>query len=338
MRGLVKGRPSSVHQQNFSGLIINYAIEEGVKGRNIPFTFSPENLSDTIQANFNQTQIPGASAPQITYTATGARTVNLALSIPFDYLPPNTSYSNFEDYLNSFRALTYPKYLPSGKVESPHCSLRTSNITVDGVCTNCSIEYITDRYAIDGSMSANISLSFLEVLDNVHEADAKWIANSKVNILNGTVSSIGSSSNTGSYSGGSSSDLNTPGRIALIGSANQNITYLGGLKSAIKAGVWTDPGSVVSGASQYTVKLLYGYAHSETASVTDIRVEKSGKHTCVCNGQKTELQAAPFDSNYLVVEGQTITYFIVYIPVSNGNNYDVDHSKIRYVHIKEMKR
>ena len=71
MKGLVKGNPTGF-RSNFVCTIVNYSIDEGNKGRLIPIVFSPESLSDTISANFTQTTIPGASAPQITYTATGA--------------------------------------------------------------------------------------------------------------------------------------------------------------------------------------------------------------------------------------------------------------------------
>ena len=163
MKGLVKGVPKHF-QSNFVGSITNFAIDTGVKGRVIPFVFSPESLTDTVQASFTQQAIPGSSGPQVTYSSTGARTVSFSLNLPLDYLPPNSLFEDFEDYLNAFRALVYPRYSAAGgKVESPHCKLVMSNIDIDGVCQNCSIEYKTDRYANDGSMSASVSLSFLEV-------------------------------------------------------------------------------------------------------------------------------------------------------------------------------
>ena len=76
----------------------NKNIPAGSKGRRIPLLFSPSSISDGISASFNQESIPGGSAPVITYSSTGARTVSIDFFVPIDYLPPNTDFNNTEEY------------------------------------------------------------------------------------------------------------------------------------------------------------------------------------------------------------------------------------------------
>jgi len=336
VKGLVKGNPSKF-QQNFSGLITNYAIDSGVKGRLIPFSFSPDGLSDSVNASYRQTTIPGASAPQITYSATGARTVSLSLNLPLDYLPPNSPYTNFEDYLNAFRALTYPRYsLSGGKVSSPHCQLLLPNIVLDGVCTQCGIEYKVDRVANDGSMSASISLSFMEVIDYIGQVDARWIANSKINVL-GNTTLTNQSSGTGTYTPVSNNSAsNEKCNITLLGNKNIRITSkYTSLKDIMAVGQFVDPGITMTRTDKYTVRSFYGCAASPLNSVTNIVLDgKAGKYRCNCNDRETTLYPSPFATNILVAPGSTLVYFIIYVPMYDGNKFDVDSKQIRYIHVK----
>ena len=87
-----KKTPNGVNQI-FSGTITNKIISEGSLGRVIPIMFSPDSLSDTMSLTTTQTSIPGGAFPIVTYGSTGARQVSLALTIPADYLPPNSGYN-----------------------------------------------------------------------------------------------------------------------------------------------------------------------------------------------------------------------------------------------------
>ena len=89
-----KGKPRYMGTQsdNFECYIENKSLDAGSKGAKIPLLFSPNSLSDNVAANFNQQSIPGGSAPVITYSGTGARTVSLDFFVPIDYLPPNTDF------------------------------------------------------------------------------------------------------------------------------------------------------------------------------------------------------------------------------------------------------
>lgn len=330
MRGLVKGIPEGF-QQNFSGLIINEAISSETKGHQIPFTFSPTGMSDSVQASFQQTTIPGASAPQVTYTATGARVVSLSLSIPLDYLPPNSPYTDFEDYLNAFRALNYPKYsLGGGRVESPSCKLYMPNLTIFGVCTQCNIEYIMDRIANDGSMSANISLSFMEILDNVKDVDATWIANSKAKVLKNTVMTSSGRSSTQSSSSTPVESREEHCTIRLLGSPDVSMTSpVSGLNSIIKRGLWSDPGFTFTRHDKYYVKTYCGFVQGPSASITEFGF--GNQNYCICNGNKVLLNSGISES--FCRPGETITYFLVYVPIYDITKHEIDSIKVRYVHV-----
>lgn len=336
IKGLMKGIPK-YFQQNFVGHITNYAIEEGIKGRDIPIIFSPESLSDGIQSSYSQTTIPGASAPQITYTATGARTVSFSMVIPLDYLPPNSPYTNIEDYLNAFRALAYPKYLESGKVEGPKCKLVLPNIQIEGVCSSCNIDYKTDRYANDGSMSASVSLTFIEVLTDVSMVDAKWIANDKVNIL-GKTNMSSQTSSTSEYTESSyNSNVGETDTITLIlnGKTEYSFSQAGtcDLDVAIKNGLWSDPGFNHNKYSQYSVIQRYLCVLDDHANLERIYTDENKSLRVVVNGKTYTSITTSKSGGFTVNKGQILTWLILYIPVYNGNNYDLNHVKTRQIHI-----
>ena len=148
----------------FSSYIINKKIPEGTTGRLIPILWSPDSASESINASFEQTNIPGRSGPIVTYSYTGARTVSVSFFVSNDYCP--TGYSSITSYINAIKALEYPSY--NGNITvSPSCSLHIPGIDIDGVCTSVSVEYKTDRYTRDGKSSASVSLSFIEVMDAI---------------------------------------------------------------------------------------------------------------------------------------------------------------------------
>lgn len=337
MIGLAKGIPS-FFMQNLIGTITNFAIDDNKKGHIIPFVFSPSGLSDSVTANISQTSIPGASAPQITYSNTGARQVSLVLELPLDYLPPNSSFTNFEDYLNAFRALVYPRYTNEGKVESPRCKLETSNVELDGICTNCGIEYKTDRYANDGSMSAQISLTFIEVLDNVKDVDATWIANSKVNMLNSTVVTtlpVDGPSRTIDTSSRGIDD--TRCRITVLGSSTYDITStIPSLNTLIKEGVYVDPGCTYTRQDKYAIRTLWGFVRNvgRPTKVENLQVSiNNGIINAVATVGGSTVNLGTQCPNAWGQPGDTISYFVVYIPIYDVDKFEVGSAKERFIYI-----
>ena len=171
----------------FPAYILNKTIDVNTKGYQIPILWSPTSVSESVNASFDQQNIPGRSAPVISYSYTGARQVSISFTVTADYLPPG--FSSVADYCNCIKALEYPKY--EGQiVTSPNSSLHLPNIDVDGVCSSVAIEYRTDRYTRDRGQSAEISMTFLEVMESIKGS---------INIITGGNASIGGGSSDSSY-------------------------------------------------------------------------------------------------------------------------------------------
>lgn len=150
----------------FSAYILNYTLSSSSIGYRIPLLWSPTSISESISATFDQQAIGGRSAPIITYSNTGARQVSLAFTVTSDYIPASGSFTSLDQYIRALKALVYPSY--SGSiVNSPNCLLHLPNLEINGVCSSVNIDYKTDRYTRDGRTAAEISLTFLEVLDTV---------------------------------------------------------------------------------------------------------------------------------------------------------------------------
>lgn len=337
--GLTKGIPRGF-SNIFQGKIINYNIDSGKKGREIPFIFSPSSLSDSVQASFQQQAIPGSSGPQITYSSTGARTVSMSLSIPLDYIPPS-SYSNIEDYLDAFRALVYPKYHSgSGMVSPPHCRLITTNLDIDGVCATCNVEYKTDRYANDGSMAAEVSLSFIEILENVQEVDTNWVINRTKKIT----TAVSSGNSGGVYNSDNTEDKIQEERsntctITLKGDKSYTIESTNpSLRDNVIDGVWSDPGYTYTKQGTYKIFKLYAFLRNEEiTSVQDIaQDERSKKYYVRLNGKLTEAFTYAFNGAALV--GDTANYVIVYVPYKDGGTLEQESLTYRLVTIKVVRK
>lgn len=150
----------------FSAYILNYTLSSSSVGYRIPLLWSPTSMSESISATFDQQAIGGRSAPIITYSNTGARQVSLAFTVTSDYIPASGSFTSLDQYIRALKALVYPSY--SGSiVNSPNCLLHLPNLEINGVCSSVNIDYKTDRYTRDGKTAAEISLTFIEVLDTV---------------------------------------------------------------------------------------------------------------------------------------------------------------------------
>ena len=341
-----KGKPRYMgySSDNFDCYIINKALGD----MKIPILFSPNSISDTIGATFNQQAIPGGSAPQITYSNTGARTVSIDFFVPIDYLPPNTQFTNTEEYLNALRALVYPKYV-GAKVNTPNCSLHLTNITLDGVCTQCNISYKTDqRYGNDGALGAEVSLSFLEVLDY---ALSNSDVSGKMTILSGT--EVGTyyekpikNSNKRVVDNNGISWEN----FKLKGSSNVHTTFkkykkteLGKYKALYKP-AYEDEGCTYDSGSYTVVKFYYLSKDFIFFTGRDILgengVEKSAVYKICINGESYATSTKELQRNQIPdLTGRAIEdeynniayYFIIYVPYVDLEEYIFDKALIRTV-------
>lgn len=149
----------------YTSYIRNKALPNNSKGYIIPIIFAPDSASESLSANYDQQNIPGRSAPIVSYSYTSARQVSIAFQVPADCVPEG--YNSIRDYIKAIKALEYPNYDGTGIIKSPNCELVLPNLIINGVCTSISIEYKTDRYTSNNDTSASISLTILEVCDTI---------------------------------------------------------------------------------------------------------------------------------------------------------------------------
>lgn len=347
-----KGKPRYMGTQSdaFECYIENKSLPAGNKGSKIPILFSPNSISDTIASNFNQQAIPGGSAPVITYSNTGARTVSLDFFVPVDYLPPNTNFADTEEYLNALRALVYPKYNGT-KITPPECVLHLTNIELKGVCQQCNISYKTDqKYGNDGALGADVSLSFIEVLD-------KALSNSDVSgrttILKGTEVGVYQEAALTNGTSRESTSTFSWGNFKLKGDKTVRTSFK---RIRTNSSDWLNnqyvPNYIDEGyvtySGDYSVVKFY-YASNVPLSFTggNIRGEngsaKSAIYKICVNGesyvnstkvlQRNQIQelTARQINDMLGSGSGVIYYYIIYTPYLGLNNYSFDRALIRTI-------
>lgn len=238
---------------NYTAYIKNKTIETDKVGYNIPLLFSPDAISESINSSYDQQNIPGRSAPIISYSYTGARQLSISFLVTPDHVP--IGYSSIQQYINALKALEYPKY-DNGIVSSPNCEVHLPGIDLDGVCTSVSIEYKSDRYTRNNSMAANVSLSFLEIQGTIKGS---------IEIINNTAANSGGI--TGEYN-----DFNT-GIIEDVGSqlyfelTGEGLSYSSPkyykLYLSESGSVYATPANVDTAVDySYTVKNLEGSVYA----------------------------------------------------------------------------
>ncbi len=341
-----KGKPRYMGyaSDNFDCYIINKALGD----MKIPILFSPNSISDNVGASFNQQAIPGGSAPAITYSNTGARTVSIDFFVPIDYLPPGTQFENTEEYLNALRALVYPKYI-GAKVKSPNCSLHLTNITLDGVCTQCNISYKADqRYGNDGALGAEVSLSFLEVLDY---AISNSDVSGRVTVLSGTEVTTYKEKPISNSSGNNNSNNGLAwGNFRLKGNSNVTSTFVKVKSSSSSSSntlykpAYEDEGYTSESGAYTIVKFYYVSKEPITFSGKDILGENGEKKSAlykICVGGESyasstkELQRNQIpELTKSKINGEyhgTAYYYIIYVPYIKLDEYIFKKALIRTV-------
>lgn len=148
----------------YSAYIKNNRKAEGSTGSVIPLLLSPNSLSETLSANYDQQNIPGHRAPIISYSYTGARQVSLSYTVVADHVPAGYTMNS---YIQALKDLEYPTY-DASVVYAPSCTLVLPNLSIDGVCTSVTIDYKVERTLRNGTMSAEVSLSFTEVKNTLN--------------------------------------------------------------------------------------------------------------------------------------------------------------------------
>jgi len=147
----------------FSSYILVYNVAN-MNTLKIPIVLSPSNVSESISASYDSQTAPGRSAPTISYSNTGARTLSFGMRVSMDMLPKGYG-KNIDLYINHLKSLLYPDYSVSGGViRPPHCKVVIGSISIDGVCNSFSASY-SNVFAKRGQfLVADVDLSFTEVL------------------------------------------------------------------------------------------------------------------------------------------------------------------------------
>lgn len=148
----------------FDSYIIIYNVKGGTK--TIPIVLSPTGISENLSASFDQQTSAGRSAPVISYSSTGARTINFNMRVSADMLPSGYG-KNTKNYISALKALLFPDYSSSiGIIKSPHCLVVIGKLKLDGVCTSFGATY-QDIFGKNGQHTVvDVDLSFTEVLKN----------------------------------------------------------------------------------------------------------------------------------------------------------------------------
>lgn len=344
-----KGKPRYLSKQSssFECYIENKSLAANQKGRRIPLITSPSSVSDNIGANFNQQAIPGGSAPAITYSGTGARTVSIDFFVPKDYLPPNTDFNNTEEYLNALRALVYPRY-HEARIEPPNCILHLTNLVIDGVCTQCNINYKLDQaYGNDGALGADVSLSFMEVLDkalNNYEVSGRTtILNStrvgfveESAITNGTYREPRTQFSWDSFRIKGSTSVRCNFKKLRTNIPEENSQYVPN---------YSEEGYGI-GAGDYTIVKFY-YASPVPLTFSGLDIKGEGNETSmlfkICiDGESYNDSSKVLNRNYIpeltkkqineeTSGANTMYYYYIYVPCNGLNSYIFDRALIRTV-------
>lgn len=138
---------------------MNCFITNLITGKVIPINLAPDSLGETITGNFNSEEIVARSAPIVTYTNTGARTVQVSLTQTEDTLP--NDYDDINKYIDALKALVYPNYSNNLVVPPSSQLVIGETLNIIGVVTNVSVNW-QGPYRENKMQIAKIDLSYTE--------------------------------------------------------------------------------------------------------------------------------------------------------------------------------
>lgn len=153
-----------IHREGKNEIFVAY-IKNDLTGTKIPFPVMPQSISESINANYTQQDIVGASAPRIVYNSTGAKTISFSLqNLTEDYVAEG--FDTLKQYVRALQALAYPTYGSGGIVNSPKMTLVLGDRATSCVCTSVSVSWgnLAREQQI---LSCNIDLTFLVTRSSV---------------------------------------------------------------------------------------------------------------------------------------------------------------------------
>jgi hypothetical protein len=146
-------------------------LDEGFKYWTLPGY--PNEVSDSMQSNFQPTTALGRSAPVYTFSNSGPRTITINLEFHrdmFEEMPsnvvPNEDEDKSESFIHAIQAIALPKYnLTNKAIEPPLVAIRLGReVFIKGIVSgNVTVTYkkpilVNEKYAI-----INISFTVTEV-------------------------------------------------------------------------------------------------------------------------------------------------------------------------------
>lgn len=138
-----------------------------VTGGTIEFDCEPDEINDTISAQFDPQEIRGRSSPYQGYNSSGPRTVSLELVLHDDLCKEGVLNT-----VNRLRSLVYPGY--SGVLIAPSCLVRIGDmIHMKAIVNDVGVVW-QKPYRNGVYLVANVSLTFSEVVDIPHSAFDIW--------------------------------------------------------------------------------------------------------------------------------------------------------------------
>jgi len=134
-------------------------------GTTIYFPVMPNNISESVSANFTQQDIVGASVPRIIYSSTSAKTMSFSLqNLTEDYIAQG--FNSLLEYVRALQSLAYPTYQSGGIVKSPDLTLVLGSRAISCVCTSCNVSW-GNLVKEQNITSCNVDLSLLTTRDDV---------------------------------------------------------------------------------------------------------------------------------------------------------------------------
>jgi hypothetical protein len=159
---------SEYYRPDYNVLYISH-LDEGHRYWILPV--SPATITDTMTTTFQETNALGRSAPVLTYSNSGPRTVQISLKFRIDEFddknrnnPTVTEIPGeylYDDFIRALQSIALPKYDISNKaVEPPLVALRLANeVFIKGVI-NSNIGIIYSLPIIYGNRYSVVEVTF----------------------------------------------------------------------------------------------------------------------------------------------------------------------------------
>lgn len=137
-------------------------------GTKIVFGISPDEVTESNSAQFDDADIRGRSSPFKQYSQTGPRSVSFTIQLYADYCPMGIVQT-----VNAVKALVYPRY--TDVIEAPHAYFKIGKfMALDGVVNSVSVSWrkpFRDGYYLFADVSIDMD-EVRSVAQSVEEVES----------------------------------------------------------------------------------------------------------------------------------------------------------------------